>query len=53
MRVQGGLATGEHFLESEKKWKREEFHDRKKNDCVNFDVANVITGVDMNSKKVI
>ncbi len=52
MRVQGGLATGEHFLESEKSGNGKSFVTRK-NDCVNFDVANVITGVDMNSKKVI
>ncbi len=27
------------------------FCDRKKNDCVNFDVANVIVGVDMKFEK--
>ncbi len=46
----GGLATCEHFLESEKSGNLNSFLTGK-NDCVNFDVANVIIGVDMKFEK--
>ncbi len=49
MRAKGGgggmgLATGEHFLESGKSGNSNSFVTGK-NDCVHFDVANVIIGV--------
>ncbi len=36
---------------SQKKWELKQFCDRKKNDCVNFDVANVTIGVDIKFEK--
>ncbi len=45
-----GLATGEHFLESEKSGNLNSFA-TVKNNCVNFDVANVIIGADMKFEK--
>ncbi len=53
MRAQGGgggLATCEHFLESEKSGNSNSFVTGK-NNCVNFDVANVTIGVDMKFEK--
>ncbi len=53
MQAQGGggsLATGEHFLESEKSGNSNSFVTGK-NDCVNFDVANMIIGEDMKFEK--
>ncbi len=35
-----------------KKWELKQFCDRKKNDCFNFDVANVIIGVNVKFEKV-
>ncbi len=32
-------------------WELKQFCDRKRNDCVNFDVANVIIGVEMKFEK--
>ncbi len=46
----GGLATCEHFLESEKSGNCDSFVTGK-NDCVNFDVANVTIGVDVKFEK--
>ncbi len=34
-----------------KKWELKQFCDRKSNDCVNFDVSNVIIEVDMKFEK--
>ncbi len=52
MRAQGegDLATGEHFLESEKSGNSNSFVTGN-NDCVNFDVANVPIGVDIKFEK--
>ncbi len=52
MREQGGgvLATCEHFFESEKSGNSNSFVTGK-NDCANFNVANVTIGVDMRFEK--
>ncbi len=46
-----GLATGEHFLESEKMG-TETVSWQEKNYCVNFDVANIVIGMDMKFDKL-
>ncbi len=46
----GDLATGEHFLESEKSGNSNSFMTGK-NDSLNFDVANVTIGVDIKFEK--
>ncbi len=48
----GGLATCEHFLESEKSGNRNSFvTGKKQHDCINVDVANMIIEVDMEFEK--
>ncbi len=46
----GGLATCEHFFESETMG-TETVLWQEKNECVNFDVANVTIGVDKKFEK--
>ncbi len=45
-----GLATGEQFLECEKGG-TETCLRQETNSCVNLDVANMITGMDLNFEK--
>ncbi len=46
----GDLATSEPFLKSEKKWELKQLCGSKET-TVNFNVANVIIGVDMKFEK--